>query len=225
VADKTLIFNLALSMIGVGARVSLPSEESNEARECNLWFDTARDWVLRAAPWTSTRANSRLALQAERVDPDEWAITDPDPGWQFSYATPSDMLAPRYMSDYSQFILTTYGNQQRIVTNTENAILVYSKRQERIELWDAQLQLAVAATLGAFVCLKLRGTPATARMMEDRANGLILSARVLDANVGDEQLDTIPDWLAARGVAAVGVARYIYPFGPLVSVGTMVSVN
>lgn len=213
--DKTTIFNLALSAMGTKNRIALPTETSVEARECALWYESVRQQVLCAAPFQEARATVRLALQAER-DPDaDWVTGDPDPGWQFAYAAPQDMLRPRNISTYDRFILSVSGSEKRIVTNTEDAILVYTFDQTNVDLWSVLLQNAVALALSSAICLKLGGKLDRSQLIAARANDLLMQARVMEGNIDDFQLESVPPWLSARGVDAMPSNRYFFPYGPL----------
>ena len=217
--DKTGVFNLALDASGSRHTVTAPTEKSREAEICNRWYDPVVDQVLSAAFWPTGRGNERLALQAERDPGEAWVETDPDPGWLYSYAAPSDMLHPRHMSDYSRFVLGTTANERRILTNTPDAILTYSARQTNVGLWDPELLMAIVYALAAHITLPLQGKPARAQLVGDKANQLILQARVSAANSDENQQDSIPPWLSARGYTGeLAVSRYIYPYGPLINV-------
>ena len=87
--DVVSIFNLALSVVGTRAKVSVTTENSREAETCRLWYDISRDIVLRAAFWPSTVAHSRLAVLKERANlTDDWTADDPAPDWLFAYGFP-----------------------------------------------------------------------------------------------------------------------------------------
>lgn len=214
--DVTTIFNLALSAMGTKNRIASPTQASAEAQECNLWYDTVRQQVLCAAPFQEARANQRLALQATRDDGEDWVSADPDPGWLYSYATPSDMLRPRNITTYEKFIVSTSSNnQKRIVTNVEDAILHYTKDQPVPDMWSPPLRNAIIFGLSSAICLKLGGKLDRAQLMAQRANDLLLQARATEGNLDDFQLDSVPPWLSARGVDAISDNRYFFPYGPL----------
>jgi len=213
--NQTEIFNLALSAMGTRNRVSSPTEASTEARECLLWFDVVRKQVLCAAPFQEATGNSRLAVAAERGGAD-WVATDPDPGWRFSYSTPADMLRPRHLATFESFILSTSSlNEKRLTTNTENAILTYTKDQPNIDMWSGALVNAMAYGLAAAICMKLGGKMDRVQLVAQQANNLLMAARTYSGNVDDYQLESLPPWLAARGVPTAQSTRYIYPYGAL----------
>lgn len=226
-ASVVELYNLALSSVGTKALVSSPDEASREAEVCTLWYATVRDSVLRAAPWSSARASKRLALQVERDVDEDWVATDPEPGWRFAYSTPSDMIAPRYLSNFDRFALAVSStNSRTILTNTENAILVYTKRQEQVQMWDISLYLAVAYALAAHIAMHLHGKPDRAQLAQEKANAFIMQARLDAANAVQEQYQTVPDWITARGYAgAAPSVRFIYEYGPLIAVTDGVGVS
>lgn len=224
------IYNRALNAIGARNSVNSVSEASREAEVCRLWFGTARDIVLRAAPWSVGRSHARLALLATRDDTLEWAGTDPMPGFSFAYALPSDMLIPRYLSSYNRFTMGVFndgsGDQMALMTNSESPILSYTKRVESIGLWDVQLEMAVTFALAAYICMPLTGKSQRAKMLADQANGILLDARIADANSEMNTLDTVPDWIAARGYSgSYPSARYFYPNGPMISFSELPGVS
>lgn len=225
-ADEVSVYNMALNAIGTRDNVSSPSEGSREAEVCRLWFGPVRDQVLRAAPWSCAKAHERLALLAERADSLAWTNGDPDPGYRFAYAAPSDMLNPRYLSDFSRFAMSTYNDQLAIMTNTENPILCYTKSQLLIPLWDISLLMAISNALGSYICMPLTGKPARAKKVQDDANGLIMAARMQSANDDNETFETMPDWITARGYSGSAPdTRFYFPDGPMISVTELPGVS
>lgn len=226
ISDKTSLFNLALDAVGTRSDVSHPDEESREAEICRLWFAPVRDLVLRAAPWNSAKAFARLAVLAERNDTLAWVPTDPEPGFRFAYAAPSDIIAPRYLSTFERFTYGVYQGVRSISAQAEQSILVYTRREENISLWDDQLAMAITHALAAHIAMPLHAKAARARQAQEEANSLITNARVNDANANINEFDTIPDWLAARGYAGNAPnTRFYYPYGPMISVTEAVGVR
>lgn len=226
ITDEVTIYNLALDAVGTRSNVSSPAEESREAEVCRLWFGPTRDLVLCAAPWSVATAYSRLALLATRDDTLQWQPTDPAPGYHFAYAAPSDMIQPRFMSSYGRFIQGIYDNKKALMTQDETALLVYTKRQTVVAHWSPDLAMAVSMALAAAIAMPLHGKAQRAKNAQDQGNLLILQARVNDANAQENQLDTIPDWIAARGSNfQTPSVRFYYPYGPLISLTEMAGVS
>lgn len=212
-ADVVTIFNWAIAALGSRSRVQSPTESSVEAEACLLFYENVRDQILRSAPWDCARAYKRLAQSAENDGADAWVATDPAPGWRFAYSTPSDFIWPRFMSTFTHFELGVNSmNQKVIYTNDEAPILCYTKRQELVGIWDADLQSAVAFALAAHICLKITGSTQKVELTTRQAIDKILSARQNAANAPNYSFDTVPEWISARGYGGgAPVNPYIYP--------------
>ena len=213
--DEVGMYNLALSVVGSESSVASPTEESREAEICKLWYLSVVESVLRAAKWPSARALRRLALLQERDFDIDWVKTDPEPPWQFAYAYPADMLRPRQLTSWGRFITGLTDDTQSIMTNAEDAILVYTKRQLTVTAWDSNLKLAIAYTLGAYIAQPLSGKRAKANDALAIANQLIVEAQVSAANQDMEQFESVPTWLLERGVSTAFSTRFIFPDGPI----------
>lgn len=86
------IANMALSEIGTQSTISSFADGSNEAVQCNLWYDTLRRRLLRAAQWGFARRQVALTILGQLITDQ----TSPYP-WLFKYAYPSDALKVRYI--------------------------------------------------------------------------------------------------------------------------------
>ena len=220
--DQVSLFNLAIAAMGSrGAKVSSPDEASNEAEECRLWFEPARDQILRAAFWPSAKSYNRLALLDQRDDSIAWIPTNPEPGWQFVYGAPADMLYPRYLTTYERFTTglaqITGGEVTAIHSSAEQPILVFTKRQTDISLWDAQLYMAIANTLSFYISGPLHGKLSFKRDAQEQANFAILQARESMANEPEDKIDVLPEWIAARGFEGPPTQnKFTFPFGPMI---------
>lgn len=213
VSDEVGVYNLALNAVGERSNLSSPTENSRQAEVCRLWYETVRNHILSAAPWPEAMAFDYLALLDEQ-DNNTWTAGEPRPGYRYVYAEPSDCLRPRYLSTFEPFMRT----EGRIHTNTQSAILFYTKKQANVSLWSSDLLMAIAYGLAAHICNPLSGKPSRARVLADQANELILGARVNAANSQTEQHESIPEWIRARGYTIPERQRFIYPMGNLLQV-------
>ena len=217
------IYNLACSA-GPGTRTSITAvdEGSREAEVCTLWYDTTLEAVLRAAPWTSTTAYERLALLYERDFAVDWTSAMPPPEWGFEYASPANMIRPRYLTSFERFDLSIRDTTHTIVTNVDSALLCYTKKQTLVSMWDASLTMAMTYALGANITMGLTGKLSRARSALEAANDMISQARVAAANEREVGLyETLPSWLAIRGAPQGQAPQYIYPPGPLLSLSNV----
>lgn len=208
------IYNWALAALGSASRVQSPTEASNEAEACTLFYENVRDQILRSAPWDCARAYKRLAQNAERVDDEAWVATDPAPGWRYAFSLPSDFIWPRFLSTYARFEIGVTSLDQRVIyTNDSAPILCYTRRLTRVDLMDADLQAALGFALGAHICMKLTGSHEKVQIVTAQAIDKILSARQTAANAPNFPLiESTPEWLTARGYGGAAPAiPYIYP--------------
>lgn len=214
--DLTGIYNLALDAFGARGRISSPLETSREAEACNLWFPSIRDQVLASARWPEATKMRRLG-QLSSQDDDSWTPGEPKPGYTYVYGIPSDCVRPQYVTDYSQFDIQHYDDENiGLHTNTLAPILVFTFRQEIISLWSSELKMAVVFALSANVCMSLTGKTSRVKQLFQLANNNILSARETAANTNNEVIESVPEWISGRGYSgAITQTRFYYPLGSL----------
>lgn len=221
------IYNQALLAIGQGETIAAVDENSRPAVLMTQVYADVRDEVLRAAHWSCATAHARLGLLATRNTAASWAPGDPAPGWAYAFGYPSDMLVPRYMSDYSRFDLGLVNATPAIMSNNQTPILTYTMRQTNVGLWDANLVAAISYMLASRVCISLTGKRQRARDTFEYARGLVNDAKSINANQDDGHVESIPEWLQVRGVGAQNSQeKFIYPVGLLTDpTGMSVSVS
>lgn len=216
ISSEVQIYNLALNAVGERSNISLPTETSRRAEVCRLWYSPIVEQVLSAAAWPEATKIAYLAETAERDDDDAWLETEPAPGYSYAYNLPSDCVRPQYLADFSQFLITYFGDNQRVLhTNTYQAVLAYTANITNISIWNAELRMAIVYGLAANICMPLTGKPSRAKMLADKANELILGARMSAANASNQQQESIPDWIAGRGGNVSPSTRFFYPLGGL----------
>lgn len=156
------IGNMALGHLGAKTTVQhiFPTpEESVEAGTLHLYWGPALQAVLAAHDWGFARTTRELAL-----------LGSPPSDWFFSYARPSDCVAPReivkpnaastardpepigfsesYDADLKQHV---------ILTNQEHAILRYTALVENTEIWDDSFVFAFSWKLAWLCSPKITG--------------------------------------------------------------------
>lgn len=210
-AAEIKVCNQALSALGSSSSIEALDEVSREAEQCNLWYETVRDMVFRAAPWPCLTAYFRLAVYATRDNDEGWVATDPPPGWLYAFSLPSDHIRPRNLSDYSRFELTRANGRNVIAANSETPILHYTSRIEDPGQWDPDLYHAIVFGLAAHIAKPITGNDADMSNMFTVANEKVLVARANAANINQAPIETNPEWLTARGQAIAPSSRYFYP--------------
>lgn len=85
------VYNMALGRLGVSEAVTSPSQNTLPAQLCTRFYDTCRQEVLRAHPWS-------FALRAEQLaEVDDQTF----PGWAYVYEYPDECLNMRCVGDES----------------------------------------------------------------------------------------------------------------------------
>jgi hypothetical protein len=210
------IWNQALGAANARGQLSSIDENSPEADVCRQWYSQVVRVVQSAAWWPGCRAFSRLGLASVNTGGD-WTDTQPEPGFQFAYTLPSDLLRPWHLSDFSRFNLAVLGGKTVLSTNTPQAILVYGLEQTDVTQWSALQVEATIYALAAKITPQLTGRLNLVRTNYELANRAMSEARAAaHTDIGDEQKKAVP-WLAARSYAPPATARFLYPYGELFS--------
>lgn len=214
--DQVTLYNLALSAIGTRAKISSITEGSRESEICQLWYETVRDQLLRSAHWPSCRAVAQLTLDVERSIVNDWSTSDPEPPWYYRWNLPQDFLYPRHLESYKNFELTQSSGVPKLLTQVDEPILTYTKKQTVVSAWDPGLWNAMIYALAGHIAMPLHGKPGRAMEALQEANNKILDARIMLANQNMLEMDSVPDWLLARGVSAGALSsKFIYQYGPM----------
>jgi hypothetical protein len=166
-ASKTAICNLALSNLGISQfiiDVDLPSEKSNQARTCRLWYDQCVQFALEDFDWNFARKRIPLA----EID------TTPPSVWAKVYAYPSNCAAARYIEvpgnrrptideripfEVASETNIDGGDYKVIYTDVVQPVLVYTKLITDPNQFDAQFVMALSWLLAANIAMPLSVKP------------------------------------------------------------------
>jgi hypothetical protein len=169
------ICNMALARIGVSSYISSLNEASNEARNCALFYEPMRDFVLRDHPWNF--AKKRVVLADAGEPPAEWG---------FKYAYPSDCLKVRNIvppgmrnprnDQRVQYEVANENGQRVIYTDLEEAELVYTYRVEDPTLYDSMFISALAYLLASEIAMPLSVSPPVAEQARKAYNQVVSMA-------------------------------------------------
>ena len=97
--SETSICNRALAKVGTRSTIASLTEQSNEAKQCNLIYAATRDEVAGMAFWNFTTKTISLALlksapgtPTNPTGATQWTPAYPPPPWLYEYAYPTDCL-------------------------------------------------------------------------------------------------------------------------------------
>lgn len=240
--DVLSICNRALLAIGARAQVSdiSPSDGSTEADACAVLFTPTFEALARAAYWNCLRDQVPLTLLAAAPatpeNPQGTTLPYPPTPWLYSYLSPPESLAARFIvpslpatgnTPISPALIpaatwlptqqqipfkVAYGRDSNnnpvsvILTNQTQAQLVYTINQPNPSLWDSQFQAAMVAALAAYLVPALSLNLPLMNMQKGIAEALIAQARARDADEGFTTQDHIPDWIRIRNQGYGGCA-------------------
>jgi hypothetical protein len=126
------VCNLALVSLGANTINDL-TEDSTEAKVCNVFWDTTRRKTLRSHPWNFAIRRVELARE----------LATPTYGYQYQYVLPADCLKVHDVNENRDFRI----ENRRIVTNESTCFIRYVADVEDVSVWDDAFVDVVAAHL------------------------------------------------------------------------------
>lgn len=201
--SEVQICNMALGHVRADNRVQTVfpfPEDSEEARQCFIFYETARDAVLEAHQWSFAAREATLALTANT----------PPTRWTYEYAFPADCIKPRAIAPtghtaepipFETAIDSDLG-QRLIWTDEAAASLIYTARVEDPNVYTPGFVTAFARRLGAELAIPLKGDAKIQDAQLNAFNALISMVATSDANTGQSYRRSTP-----RGSTATRARR------------------
>lgn len=196
----TDIGNMALSRLGTRATIADLTENSTEARQLNIWYETVRDELQSLVDWNFNRVSQALA-----------ASGTPPARWASSYAYPSDCLRMRRLdfggaswvagSPATGFEIASSGSGTFLYCNENQVSAVYAQRVTDPARFTPGFTLAFVDCLAASVALAITQKADLAERLARRAQERIERALADSANEGimPGDLDRLAASLGVRG--------------------------
>lgn len=196
----TDIGNMALSRLGTRATIADLTENSTEARQLNIWYETVRDELQSLVDWNFNRVSQALA-----------ASGSPPARWAASYAYPSDCLRMRRLdfggaswvagSPATGFEIASDGSGTFLYCNEDQVSAVYAQRVTDPARFTPGFTLAFVDCLAASVALAITQKADLAERLARRAQERIERAMADSANEGmmAGDVDRLPQSLRVRG--------------------------
>ncbi len=194
------IGNMALSRLGTGATIADLTENSTEARQINIWYETVRDDLLGMIDWNFNRVRRSLSLSG--TAPAKWA---------YSYAYPSDCLkiwgldfGSWYWSCWNgmavPFEIASDGTNQFLYCNEAIAEAVFSQRVTDPNRFTSAFVMAFADCLAAAIALPITQKADLARLLQGVATARLEKAEASSAN----EQSTLQRFEVAESIAVRG---------------------
>ena len=195
--SQTDVCNSALQKVGAASIVDI-TDNSNEARQCQIAYDSNRRDELRKYPWN-------FALKRIVLAPD---ATAPAFGYTYAYTMPSDCLRVLLPRDATldwvvegRKILTNFSTSPWDIgsgyTGATALALKYISDVEDVATFDASFYNILAISLAIDICEKLTNSNQKKQVLMNEYKDAIREARRADAfeNLPDEPADD-SYWLA-----------------------------
>ena len=204
---------MALSHIGAKNTIESLTENSAEAAACATWYDVALETTLEMNDWTFARKRVALSLDSEEA---------PESEWSYRYVLPADCIVPRRLEfpeallaepgnylfsgvDTAQKPLIPYdlelsddGERKTLLTNLEDAVLVYTSYITNTVLFSSSFKLTLSYQLAHFIAVQLTGK---AKLKEDLWQYARASLNMAGASDGNANVDRKPPdapWISGR---------------------------
>lgn len=151
------IANLALGHLGIGTRIAdAESERSKEAQAVRVFYEQARDEVLRACHWPFATKFTTLGLVEE----------DPTDEWAYSYRYPTDCLLFRRILSGARvdtretrikYVLGQDDDGRLLYTDQPDAEGEYTVNVTDVQQFDPHFVQALACLLAFYLAPQLTG--------------------------------------------------------------------
>lgn len=194
------IWNMALGYLKNKNSVQNENENSFEAKQCRIYFDTVIGRVLRGHLWGFAKKQAVLALTG----------TAPD-GWEFQYAYPGDCILTDHLYnslDPQDSLLKRLPFEVRndpdasgrvILTNQEDAQLIYGINETNPILWTPDFDRAAALLLGSELGFSIANKRQRAADLRGLYFEQINEAQRNNTREGVKNVDDEASWTEARG--------------------------
>lgn len=191
-ASDVSICNQALAHVGAGT-INALTEATAEARNCSLFYTTARDSLLAAYPWSWARKRESLA----EVD------NDLATKWQYAYTLPADCLRPIYVQDEDELGDEHEGYAYQVVGRTlycdvSPAFLTYVYRLDDPAQYPAPFEEALAWSVASRIAMPLTKDARIRNDAIEMAARARVAAEVIDANGEQHRLDHGSEFITTR---------------------------
>jgi len=203
--DKIGISNMAIGLVGGNPIISF-SDETIEAEQCSLYYDSARRYCLESRDWTFAAAYRQLAPRPP-VSPSEFAN-----GFQL----PSDCLVVRIVSDSPDLKTPIeYQKDGRVILLNNSVVYIkYTKNITDSSLFSPSFEIAVAHKLAEFISTTITGDKVLKRALMSEATDMLEQGGSVDGMQGSPKRAYASKLLRARYRGGnYGTRNTIYPWG------------
>lgn len=186
---------VALGILGVDSNIESLNENRAEAGTVSVFIDEARRQVLSSYDWGFARQTQVLSQSA----------STPISDWGYAYDTPAGMLVARAIinpygrkEDVPETQIQVFNNRKTILTDIEQASLIYTADVEDYDLYTAPAYMALAHLIAAYTGPSLIGDRARGLRLFEIYTQIVKQAAAVDSNQDVPHDTQVPDWISKR---------------------------
>ncbi len=188
-ASPVTICNRGLQKLGA-RRITSLSEDSANARACNVAYESLRDAELRSHPWSF--AKRRVILAAD--------VNTPVFGSYTSFILPADFLGLRDADPFRNYPGYERQIEGRNLLTRENGTLelIYTARVEDVNSMDALFQELLATKIAFELCEELTQSNTKKEGLREDYEQILRKAKRINAIERESQIPPEDDWITGR---------------------------
>ena len=188
----TDICNMALAFIAKG-RISSMDEQTEQGRQCKLFYDITKRYLLRNYTWGFAKKIDKLA---------ELTQSEKNPYWVYIYSYPQKCVAVRTIFDKDTGKEVLAGQQEEwdlfmvkdnvlgVGCNVPRAYLEYTYDVDDANLFSPDFVDAFAHMLAFNICIQLTGNSGLQQTQYQLAQAALMRAKYTTA----QEKHNIPDY-------------------------------
>lgn len=188
-ASEVDICNRALQKLGA-SRITSLTQDSPNARSCNVAYEPLRDSLLRRHPW-------RFAIERASLAADS---TAPDWGKSASYTLPSDylQLLPTYPEDNLNSLDWEVEGGKIYTDDSAPLYIRYIKRVTNTGLFDANYSEALSCLIALELCEEIAQSNSKKESLREDFEQAIRDAKKANAFESIAQQPPEDTWITSR---------------------------
>lgn len=188
--NKIDIANLALNHLGIGRTIASFDEASEEASAIKAVFDIAVNTTLQDGIWSFAKRKQPLSLLE----------TTTSEKYTHIYALPQDCIRIISLVSGQPFeLLLKTPSQKVLLTNDENAVLVYTSNSVDSSLYPSTFIMALSYQLAFLIAFRLTGKRELVEMSFKLYEHYILKSQYIDYNEEEPEIkDVESEFIKAR---------------------------
>lgn len=211
------ISNRAINLLGLKKTISSMTQDSEEAKACNLIYTPVLNWCIGLTNWNFSRKTAILTqLRAVAPPVGTWTVASPSPPWLYEYGVPTDFVRARLITNSTHADTSAWdGEPQRfqvassnpgntaakvILSNQSGAILIYNAQITDCDLWSTYFTQVMVEFLASELAMALTGSLPLRQNLKEIVLQTIMFAIIANRNEGLVMDDLSPEWIIARGL-------------------------